>query len=187
KIPIHKCIQYTDNALRGFFKRASREPWFKNTLFVITADHTAQAMADEYKTDYGMYKIPMIFYHPNADTAYRSNHIFQQIDLMPTLIDYLKLNESYACFGKSIYQTEGGFHVAYRNGWYQLLKDGYLLRFNNEKFEIFDVEKDPMLAHNIAKDKNDKALEDLKQYLKAIIQQYNNRLIENRLNVNENI
>ena len=44
-----------------------------------------------------------------------------------------------------------------------------------------------MLTHNIAKDKNDKAIEDLKQYLKAIIQQYNNRLIENRLNVDENI
>jgi phosphoglycerol transferase MdoB-like AlkP superfamily enzyme len=178
---------YVDYALKKFFEKAETTNWYKNTLFVITADHTAQAMAAEYKTDYGMYKIPMILYHPHADTAYRSNHIFQQIDLMPTLIDYLKLNESYACFGKSIYQTEGGFHVAYRNGYYQLLKDGYLLRFNSEKFEIFDVEKDPMLTHNIAKDKNDKAIEDLKQYLKAIVQQYNNRLIENSLNVDKNI
>lgn len=186
EIPILETVMYVDYALKKFFEEAETTDWYSNTLFIITADHTAQAMADEYKTDYGMYKIPMIFYHPNADTAYRSNHIFQQIDLMPTLIDYLKLNESYACFGKSIYQTEGGFHVAYRNGWYQLLKDGYLLRFNNEKFEIFNVEKDPMLAHNIAKDKNDKALEDLKQYLKAIIQQYNNRLIENRLIVEKN-
>ena len=186
-IPILETVMYVDYALKKFFEKAETTDWYNNTLFVITADHTAQAMAAEYKTDYGMYKIPMILYHPHADTAYRSNHIFQQIDLMPTLIDYLKLNESYACFGKSIYQTEGGFHVAYRNGYYQLLKEGYLLRFNSEKFEIFDVEKDPMLTHNIAKDKNDKAIEDLKQYLKAIIQQYNNRLIENRLNVDENI
>ena len=53
-------------------------------------------------------------------------------------------------------------------------------------FAEFSSEKKSELV-NIAKDKNDKAIEDLKQYLKAIIQQYNNRLIENRLNVDENI
>ena len=44
-----------------------------------------------------------------------------------------------------------------------------------------------MFTHDVAKDGNDKNIEGLKQYLKAIIQQYNNRLIENRLNVDENI
>ncbi len=186
EIPILETVMYVDYALKKFFEEAETTDWYSNTLFIITADHTAQAMADEYKTDYGMYKIPMILYHPAADTAYRSTHIFQQIDLMPTLIDYLKLNEPSLCFGKSIYQTEGGYHVAYRNGYYQLLKDSYLLRFNGEKFEIFDVEKDPMFTHDVAKDRNDKNIEGLKQYLKAIIQQYNNRLIENRLIVEKN-
>lgn len=186
EIPILETVMYVDYALKKFFEKAATTDWYSNTLFVITADHTAQAMADEYKTDYGMYKIPMILYHPAADTAYRSSHIFQQIDLMPTLIDYLKLNEQSLCFGKSIYQTNGGYHVAYRNGYYQLLKDNHLLRFNGEKFEIFDIENDPVLVHDIAKDRNDKNIEELKQYLKAIIQQYNNRLIENRLIVEKN-
>ena len=185
-IPILETVMYVDYALKKFFEKVAMTDWYSNTLFVITADHTAQAMADEYKTDYGMYKIPMILYHPNADTAYRTTHIFQHIDLMPTIIDYLKLDEKSLGFGKSIYQTEGGYHLAYRNGYYQLLKDNYLLIFNGEKFEIFDIAKDPMLSNDIANDSAGKNIEELKQYLKAIIQQYNNRLIENRLIVKKN-
>ena len=40
-LPIHRCIQYTDFALKRFFEKASTMPWYKNTLFVITADHTS--------------------------------------------------------------------------------------------------------------------------------------------------
>jgi phosphoglycerol transferase MdoB-like AlkP superfamily enzyme len=37
--PINRCIGYTDMAVRRFFESASRQPWFDNTIFVITADH----------------------------------------------------------------------------------------------------------------------------------------------------
>ena len=180
-LPILEPVMYVDYALQKFFEKAKQTDWYNNTLFIISADHAAQAMSKEYKTDIGMYKIPMVLYHPHADTAYHSNQIFQQIDLMPTIIDYLKLYENSLCFGKSIYQAEGGYHIAYRNGYYQLLKNGYLLRFNNEKFEIYEIEKDPLLTNNIATNKNIATIEKLKQQLKAIIQQYNNRLIDNKL------
>ena len=39
-IAMHKCIRYTDMALGRFFRQASRQPWFKNTIFVLTSDHT---------------------------------------------------------------------------------------------------------------------------------------------------
>lgn len=181
-IPILEPVMYVDYALQKFFEKAKQTDWYANTLFVITADHAAQAMDKYYKTDCGIYKIPMIFYHPGADTAYASNHILQQIDLMPTIIDYLNIDEPSLGFGKSIYQTDGGYHLAYRNGYYQLLKDGYLLRFNLEKFEIYNVEDDPWLTNDIATQMaDDDNVKQLKNYLKAVIQQYNNRLINNKL------
>ena len=60
------------------------------------------------------------------------------------------------------------------------------IEYDGEKFEIFDIAKDPMLSNDIANDSTGKNIEELKQYLKAIIQQYNNRLIENRLIVKKN-
>ena len=35
-ISIHKCIRYTDMAISKFFQRVSSEPWFQNTIFVLT-------------------------------------------------------------------------------------------------------------------------------------------------------
>lgn len=181
-IPILEPVMYVDYALQKFFEKAQQTDWYANTLFVITADHAAQAMDKYYKTDCGIYKIPMIFYYPGADTAYSSNHILQQIDLMPTIIDYLNIAEPSLGFGKSIYQTDGGYHLAYRNGCYQLLKDGYLLRFNLEKFELYNVADDPLLTNDIADQMaNDNKILQLKNYIKAVIQQYNNRLISNKL------
>ncbi len=184
KLPILETVMYVDNALRLFFKTVSKTNWYRNTLFVITADHSAQAMKQKYNTNYGMYKIPMIFYKPDSETGTVKDQIFQQIDLMPTLIDYLRINEQSFSFGKSVYQTETGFHIAYRSVYYQLIKDNYLITFNDDKFEIFNLEEDPLATHNIASEHTmNLLLNQNKNYLKAIIQQYNTRMIENRLTV----
>ena len=50
-LPIHKCIRYTDNALRQFFNKAKTMPWYKNTIFVITSDHTNMSDHAYYQTD----------------------------------------------------------------------------------------------------------------------------------------
>lgn len=52
-LPIHKCIRYTDMAIGKFFATASKQPWFKNTIFILTSDHTNQSDHQEYKTDIG--------------------------------------------------------------------------------------------------------------------------------------
>src|SRR6267378_3616529 len=61
-LPIHKSIRYTDYSLQQFFKTAASMPWFSNTLFVITADHTGPAGSSFYDQRYGMYQIPILFY-----------------------------------------------------------------------------------------------------------------------------
>ena len=60
KLPMHKCIGYTDYALRRFFESASKQPWFANTLFVLTADHTNQSCRNVYETDLGVFSVPIV-------------------------------------------------------------------------------------------------------------------------------
>ena len=46
--PIHKCVRYTDMALRKFFEAASKQPWYRNAVFVVGAAQRNQNSAPSY-------------------------------------------------------------------------------------------------------------------------------------------
>lgn len=187
KIPIHKCIQYTDNALRGFFKRASREPWFKNTLFVITADHTNECYDQRYNTPSGAFEVPVIFYSPTAEEPFTpgvdSVRIAQQIDIMPTILDYLGYRHPFLSFGKSLLRIapEESYAVNWVSGLYQYFKDEYMLTFDGTKaVSLTDIRRSPASQENLLDKRPEKAAM-MERELKAIIQQYMARMLQDRL------
>lgn len=63
-LPVHQCVGYTDNALRRFFNEASQMEWYKNTLFVITANHSSASHFESSRNTPGRFAIPLIFYSP---------------------------------------------------------------------------------------------------------------------------
>ncbi len=179
--PIQEPVGYSDYAVQKFFEAASRMPWYQNTLFVITADHSAQPVDTRYKAPSGMYNVPMWLFHP-GDDATRSDQLFQHADLLPTLLDYLQLSDSCCAFGRSALRDGTSFHIAYPGDYYQLTRKGELITFNGTRFEVFDLESDPLAQHDIANQKeSDPVTTENKQFLKALVQQYNNRIIDNRL------
>ena len=187
KIPIHKCIQYTDNALRGFFERASREPWFKNTLFVITADHTNECYDQRYNTPSGAFEVPVIFYSPTADAPFTpavdSVKIAQQIDIMPTVLDYLGYSRPFLSFGKSLLRLEpqDSYAVNWVSGLYQYFKDEYMLTFDGTKaVSLTDIRCNSASQENLLDRAPEKAA-IMERELKAIIQQYMARMLQDRL------
>ena len=58
-------IQYSDSALRIFFEKAKKTDWYKNTLFIITADHTGPNTKDQLKP-MDAFRVPIIFYSPDG-------------------------------------------------------------------------------------------------------------------------
>ncbi len=184
-VPIHQCIGYTDMALRKFFKTASKMPWFKNTLFVITADHTNQKYLEKYKTDLNHFAVPIIFYTPGGQIKkeYNQTDIVQQADIMPSILGFLNYDKPYFSFGFDTFHRPSDKYIVvnYKNGFYQLLKDKYLLRFDGQKaVSMFDFKNDEKLSTNLLT--TNKALADsLTLDVKAFIQQYNNRMLDNRL------
>ena len=182
--PIHKCVRYTDLALRRFFERASREPWYQNTIFVLVADHTNQASHDVYKTDLGLYSIPIIFYAPDGSIqpAVREDVIAQQTDITPTLLHLLGYGKPYLAFGDDLLSVppDQSWAFSYNAGIYQLVQGDLLLQFDgNRTTAVYRFKADPLLRENLV----DRLPEQqpLEQRLKAIIQQYMSRMNENRL------
>jgi hypothetical protein len=88
-LPIHKTVQFADFALKRFFQNVSKKSWFKNTLFVICADHSLPSSEyAEFKSSMGVFSIPIVFYQ-SGSTLHNldSVQLMQQIDVMPPYWD----------------------------------------------------------------------------------------------------
>lgn len=183
--PVHKCIGYTDNALRMFFKKAATMPWFDNTLFIITADHSAGGYLDEYKTDAAAFSIPMIVYAPGSGlVGYDDTTVVQQCDILPTVMSLLGYDKSFITFGHNMFDPrQEHFAVNFFNGAFQITEGDYLLQFANEKtVGLYDFAADPMLKNNLAGQRPE-VQQPLEDKLKAVIQQYNAGMVDNRLSL----
>lgn len=184
--PIHRTIGYTDYALKQFFAEACKEPWFRNTLFVFTADHTQTTPTHpEYLTSAGLFRVPVIFYMPWADSGSVSNELIQQIDIMPTVLGMLHYDKPYFAFGFDVFHEPGHFVVNYHSGVFQIFQGDYMLQFNGKSTTgLYDLRHDPLLNHNLAETEKDTRTR-LEIFAKAFMQQYMNRMIENRMTVPE--
>ncbi|MEJ0030807.1 MAG: LTA synthase family protein [Bacteroidota bacterium] len=106
---IYKTIEYTDHALKEFFAYASKQSWFQNTLFVVTADHaSAEIKYPEYNTTWGYFSIPVFFYHPKWQGKF-SGDIIQQVDIMPTILGSMHYDSPYISFGRNVFGKQQPF------------------------------------------------------------------------------
>ncbi len=182
KLPIQQTVMYSDYALRRFFATAGKMPWFNNTLFVITADHTSESAEPFYQNRVGQYSIPVIFYSHDSTLILRRPVTAQQTDIMPSVLHYLGYSKPFVAFGNSVFDTTA-IHAAVSsiNGSYQLIQNGWALQWDGtDKTQLYHFESDSSLSVNQA-DKQPKKTNDMENLLKAYIQQYNNRLIDNRM------
>lgn len=183
-LEIHESIMYADYSLKRFFEKASEMPWFDSTLFVITADHTSEHYFDEYQTSTGNYEIPVIFFQNNSQLKGIQKDIAQQCDIMPTVLNYLNFDKDYLAFGGNVLDTTfNNFSISYLNGTYQLIRDNYVLYFNGEKsIALYNLKSDKLLQNNLINEQREIA-NSMEIFVKTIIQQYNSRLINNKLTV----
>ncbi|HZJ79581.1 MAG TPA: sulfatase-like hydrolase/transferase [Dysgonamonadaceae bacterium] len=182
-IPIHQGVGYSDNALRKFFETASQQDWYDNTLFVITADHAVDGHLPEYKTAQGAFSIPFIFFAPGTDfVGMNDSTVVQQTDIMPTLLSMLGVEEKFIAFGNDMFNTASP-HFAYNfyNGAHQLIEGEWMLQYMNDStIALYNLDKDRMMKNNMV-GKHPQVQQAMEKRIKALIQQYNNRLIDNEL------
>jgi phosphoglycerol transferase MdoB-like AlkP superfamily enzyme len=182
-LPIHRSIGYTDYSLKKFFKFASTMNWYKNTLFVITADHTALSEKPYYQARTGMYAVPIFFYCP-GDSLLQGivARTTQHIDILPGIMDYLGYDKSYFAFGNSMLdEKKYGNAINYIDDTYQLISDHYsYILDNTDKHFIYDLSADSTLKKDISG--ADTLLENrMDKKLKSFIQNFNHAMIFNEM------
>lgn len=105
--PICATLSYVDLALKAFFDKAKKQVWFKNTLFVICADHTGPTIRSEKATLDLRYRIPIAFYDPSGKLKPEKPSVsFQQIDIYPTILDLLNIKSGYYSIGSSYFSNQ---------------------------------------------------------------------------------
>ena len=180
--PIVEVVGYTDFALREFFNEISSSPWFGNTLFVITADHTNESIHKEFQNNFGSYSIPVIFYKPGSNLRGMKKRIAQQIDIMPTVLNYLNYDEEYIAFGNDLLDDSYESFAFNTNGstYHLYMKDHILEMIDNKPVGLYNYKTDKYLENNILEREPGIAAR-LEEKMKAIVQSYNSRLIDNNM------
>lgn len=147
-------VKYTDYALKKFFEMAARQDWYKNTVFVIVADHCASSAG---KTELPMdkYRIPGMIFAPNFIKPEKFRTIASQIDLMPTLFGLLHFNYDSKFLGQDVF-SKNYVPRAYIATYQDLgfVKDNYLTVISPTKkikqYQLFQKEnKDQIQEYNI--------------------------------------
>ena len=187
---LEESIAYTDHALRLFFAKARRQPWFQNTLFVITADHTSRQIDPFYTTSLGYYCVPIIFYAPSDTTlhGYDMQHVVEQVDIMPTVLGYLHYDHPYLAFGKDMLNTPAeetfALHWVPESNGYEFVKGNYALEFDGNKVTAaYRFRTDSVLRDNVLTTMPKDTLQQMTKQMKSVIQQYMQRMTTDKLTI----
>jgi phosphoglycerol transferase MdoB-like AlkP superfamily enzyme len=186
--PLQQCIAYTDYALQRFFETASRQPWFNNTLFIITADHVSQQIDPFYCTTLGNYCVPIILYAPGDPSlhGYDEERIVEQIDIMPTVLSYLHYDRPYIAFGNDMLHmpVNKGFalHWLPESSSYEYVWGDYALHFDGKDVTAaYAFRTDSTFSRNVLSTMPPATLNQMQRHMKSVIQQYMQRMTTDSL------
>lgn len=184
---IHESIGYADFALQQFFKQAEKQPWFKNTLFIITADHTYKSWRSGWGSQIGAFRIPLILYHPSWKAPQVDvQQITQQVDLLPTILDFAGLDEKERNYlGRSVFVPGDRTATVYLDQKYHLIGKDYFLTYQKtaaedeaQQFKFYS-RADEAESQNLSEPSG--LREKYLHTLKATIQYFSQGLWDNKL------
>lgn len=170
-LPIHATLRYTDDALRRFFQVARTKAWYHNTLFVITADHTADLERNGEESGSAFdHWIPLLYFWPGHLAPHTEVRTTQQIDILPTVLDLIGHDQPYFAFGASTLRQERmPAAISEGNATWMIITDSLQLRSDGTNV----LWQEGMMANDST------ALHTLQ----AAIQQFNTHLLRRELTV----
>lgn len=177
---LHKCIRYTDYSLGRFFETASKQPWYTNTIFVLTADHSSSKTThQEYKTDAGDNHVPIVIFDPSGEMP-RGMHsgMMQQLDILPTVLGWLGYDRDYIAFGNDVLTTRPEERWSFNyNLVPQMYIGDYFLQTDADCniTGLYDYVNDIMMTTDL-KDKLPAKASEMQLKMKGLMQSYYERM-----------
>lgn len=179
-----KTVRYTDDALRNFFETISNYSWYDSTIFVIVGDHVnPEHRYDNYLNGYGQYQIVTAFYAPSVIKPLKTNIMAQQTDIGISLLAALGCNDTIFTFGRNVFDSlQEPCFSSYLNNIYQYSDGKCMLQSDgNNITAVFNLNEDPCLNNNLYQEGEESTWEELNNKFRMLLQQYNNRMINNKL------
>jgi phosphoglycerol transferase MdoB-like AlkP superfamily enzyme len=185
ELPIYQSVEYTDYALSTFFQKVWKSQWFKNTIFIITADHPSHSVNEYFYTPTGKYEIPLMIYAPGKiEAGWNDSITASHPDIMPTILSLTGVKESFFSMGKNL--LDGSYRTAINSdyGIAQLIDYPYCIRlFPNGSTKMYVHPKyvpNKKIRYKLTSDELILKTK-LEKELKAKLQLYNNSLLDNQL------
>ena len=154
-------VRYLDEALRIFFEELEAAGLYEDTVFILYGDHygiselhnnaMAELLGKEEITPLDqveLQKVPLFIHIPGHGDHQIQTTIAGQIDLKPTILHLLGMNETKAVqFGSDLFSPKRDSFVVFRNGGFVteelvFTKGTYYRKDTGEAVEV-DAETDP--------------------------------------------
>lgn len=180
--PVEKGICYADLSLRLFFREAAQQPWYKNTIFIITADHAGPSATAYTSGKTGAFHIPLVIVQPSDSSHHIHEETAQQTDVLPTALALAGYSGAYTAFGRNLLAAGDGWSVNYSNNAWSIINDRFLVMFDGNSISHVYERSDLLQEHDLtAQHLNDPEVRKLERLLKSVLQQYTNGLIHNSI------
>lgn len=181
-IPIHQPIGYTDYSFRKFFEAAKKQPWFKNTIFILTADHCNQPYYPYYNEIVNRFAVPILIYKTDNSLKGVNNDLAQQIDIYPTILDMIGYKKPFRSWGRSLFDRKSQPFVFNFNGnQLQYMCGNYICTFDRKEVTGVYAANDFGLINNLISTLKTAEIEKMKITTKALYQDYMDRIIDRKL------
>lgn len=186
-LPIHRTVQYSDNALRQFFNYAKTQAWYSNTIFVITADHTSQTHYPEYSKQINRFAVPILFYSANPAYGLKGvrTDLASQMDIYPSIADLIGYNKPFRSWGRSLISNlpaETPRVINSTGNIYQLMQGNYTYLFDGKNITGIFAAADKGLEKNLMTANPNPEMQKGMMDCKAFVQDYADRIVNKKLN-----
>ena len=185
KDPVKKSMMYTDISLRIFFSKCQNEDWFKNSIIAICADHTSGGFGQYESNPVNEFAIPISFLAV-GDTAFNKvqDQSISQIDMYPTVLDYLGYNKPFVSLGISALSSNNHATVQFvGNGIFHAFDYPYVLEFDDHTKKVTKLwfyNENRTVKEIAIDDTNKQKVSELTDLMKAYIQVFSYRINKNQ-------
>lgn len=184
-----RCVQYTDYSLRCFFETAQKQPWYDNTLFIITADHGFRDFLEPVLNGTFVYAhVPFLMFTPDGSipAGQHAGRAMAQFDIPPTILWLAGYNKPYIGVGTNYFDDSKPHYglIQRWDGWH-IISPRYMvsLPYSADRIEtVYDVGSDPMLNKPLEQ-YDVEAVDSMVTWFKAFMQDYTTRANTGRLTI----
>ncbi len=184
---MRRTVEYEDRAIKYFFQMAEKQPWFKNTIFIIIGDHGFRDLKGTvYDSRFVLPHIALMIYAPDGSLQPErmENKFVTQFDLPPTILSLAGYPKEYVALGEDILSgCEDTYALMYIKGGYQVVGSRYALRLSSDLKRVegvYDWANDYGMEKPLEKYDSEE-VEEMLRWAQAFMQDYTERLNRNQL------